>query len=145
MTDETQGHIDPSKERFGAFKDLPRDESIHMLNLVRLKPEATYTDGRKATGREAYAAYGRDSGPVFRRLGGRIVWTGRPDLMLIGPEAEHWDIAFIAEYPSGQAFIDMIRDPVYREAVKHRQAAVADSRLVRMKPGAPGEGFGEEG
>ena len=39
----------------------------------------------------------------------------------------------------------MIRDPAYREAVKHRQAAVADSRLVRMKPGAPGEGFGEEG
>lgn len=144
MTDETQGHVDPSKERFGAFKDLPRDEPVHMLNLVRLKPEATYADGRKATGREAYAAYGRDSGPVFRRLGGRIVWTGRPDLMLIGPELEAWDIAFIAEYPSGQAFIDMIRDPIYREAVKHRQAAVADSRLVRMKPGAPGAGFGEE-
>jgi uncharacterized protein (DUF1330 family) len=145
MTDETQGHIDPTKERFALFRDLPRDEPVHMLNLVRVRAEAAYPDGRKATGREAYAAYGRESGPVFRRLGGRIVWTGRPDLMLIGPEAERWDIAFIAEYPSGQAFIDMIRDPVYREAVKHRQAAVADSRLVRMKPGAPGEGFGEEG
>lgn len=144
MTDETTGHVDPTKERFALFKDLPRDEPVHMLNLVRLKPDATYADGRKATGREAYAAYGRDSGSVFRRLGGRIVWTGRPDLMLIGPEAERWDIAFIAEYPSGQAFIDMIRDPIYREAVKHRQAAVADSRLVRMKPGAPGAGFGEE-
>lgn len=145
MTDETPGHVDPSKQRFGMFKDLPRDEPVNMLNLVRLKPEATYADGRRATGREAYAAYGRDSGPVFRRLGGRIVWSGRPELMLIGPEAEAWDIAFIAEYPSGQAFIDMIRDPAYREAVKHRQAAVADSRLVRMKPGAPGAGFGEEG
>jgi len=145
MTDETQGHIDPTKERFALFRDLPRDEPVHMLNLVRVRAEATYPDGRKATGREAYTAYGRESGPVFRRLGGRIVWTGRPDLMLIGPEAERWDIAFIAAYPSGQAFIDMIRDPVYREAVKHRQAAVADSRLVRMKPGAPGEGFGEEG
>lgn len=145
MNEVSLGHVDPSKERFGAFKDLPRDEPIHMLNLVRVRAEAAYPDGRKATGREAYAAYGRDSGPVFRRLGGRIVWTGRPDLMLIGPESEAWDIAFIAEYPSGQAFIDMIRDPAYREAVKHRQAAVADSRLVRMKPGAPGAGFGEEG
>ena len=30
----------------------------------------------------------------------------------------------------------MIRDPVYREAVKHRQAAVEDSRLIRLAPGA---------
>jgi uncharacterized protein (DUF1330 family) len=63
--------------------------------------------------------------------------------MLIGPEAEAWDIAFIAEYPSVDAFVAMVRDPVYREAVKHRQAAVADSRLVRMKPLPSGAGFGE--
>ena len=25
-------HVDPTKERFGAFKDLPQDEPIHMLN-----------------------------------------------------------------------------------------------------------------
>ena len=36
----------------------------------------------------------------------------------------------------------MIRDPVYREAVKHRQAAVLDSRLVRMQPSETGSGFG---
>ncbi len=36
----------------------------------------------------------------------------------------------------------MIRDPVYREAVKHRQAAVEDSRLIRLAPGAAGAGFG---
>jgi uncharacterized protein (DUF1330 family) len=65
-------------------------------------------------------------------------------LTLIGPQSERWDIAFIAEYPSGAAFIEMIRDPVYRQAVKHRQGAVADSRLIRMQPGKPGLGFGEE-
>jgi ABC-2 type transport system permease protein len=37
---------------------------------------------------------------VFERLGGRIVWQGRFELMLIGPEAERWDHCFIAEYPS---------------------------------------------
>lgn len=136
-------HIDPTRESFARFKDLPRDRSIHMLNLIRLKPHASYEDGRKATGAEAYAAYARDSGPIFRRLGGRQVWIGKPELMLTGPRSELWDIAFIAEYPSGQAFIDMIRDPDYRVAVKHRTAAVADSRLLRLKPGEPGEAFGE--
>ena len=47
--------------------------------------------------------------------------------MLIGPAAEKWDACFIAEYPSVAAFVEMIRDPVYREAVKHRQAAVLES------------------
>jgi uncharacterized protein (DUF1330 family) len=110
-----------------------------------LRAEAAYPDGRKASGLEAYRAYARESGPVFSRLGGRQVWIGRPELTLIGPESERWDIAFIAQYPSGQAFIDMIRDPVYREAVKHRQAAVADSRLIRLAPATPGALFGEEG
>lgn len=115
-----------------------------MLNLVRLREQAAYPDGRKASGLDAYRAYGRESGPVFRGLGGRQVWIGKPMLTLIGPDSEQWDIAFIAEYPSGAAFIEMIRDPVYREAVKHRQAAVADSRLIRMRPGKPGAAFGEE-
>lgn len=139
------GHVDPTKASFGRFKSLPTETAIHMLNLVRLRADAAYPDGRKTTGLEAYRAYARQSGPVFRRLGGRQVWIGRPELTLIGPESEHWDIAFIAEYPSGQAFVEMIRDPVYREAVKHRQAAVADSRLIRLAPATPGLLFGEEG
>lgn len=137
------GHIDPTKERFAAFKALPRTGTIHMLNLVRLRAKAAYPDGREATGLEAYRAYGRDSAPVFSRVGGRQFWAGRLEQMLIGPEGERWDLVFIAEYPSAEAFIAMLRDPVYREAVKHRQAAVADSRLIRLAPVAPGAGFGE--
>lgn len=134
--------VDPDRERFGFFKDLPRDHAVQMLNLVRLKDEAIYPDGTTCSGAEAYAAYGRESGPVFRELGGRIIWSGEFQLTLIGPEDEVWDIAFIAEYPSGQAFIDMLRNPVYRQAVVHRQAAVKTSRLIRMKSKEALEGFG---
>ena len=137
------GYVDPTKEVFALFRDNDRDGPIHMLNLVRLKPQASYPDGRSASGAEAYAAYGRESGPVFKQLGGRIVWQGSFELMLIGPQHEHWDHVFIAEYPSVAAFVAMIRDPVYRQAVKHRQAAVEDSRLIRLQPMAPGKGFGE--
>jgi len=137
------GYINPEREIFAQFKDLPRDAPIHMLNLVRLKPFADYEDGRSVTGADAYRAYGRESGPIFDRVGGKQIWIAEPQLMLTGPQSEAWDIAFIAEYPSGQAFIDMLRDPDYREAVKHRTAAVADSRLLRLKPGQPGAHFGE--
>ena len=136
------GHIDPTKETFAAFRANDRAGPIHMLNLVRFHDKAAYPDERNATGAEAYAAYGHDSYPVFSRLGGRIVWRGRFELMLIGPTDEKWDECFIAEYPSVAAFVAMIRDPAYREAVKHRQAAVLDSRLIRLAPAKTGAGFG---
>jgi uncharacterized protein (DUF1330 family) len=137
------GHIDPTKQAFAAFRADDRSGPIHMLNLVRLRDQARYPDGRQATGAEAYAAYGRESAAVFSRLGGKIVWRGRFEQMLIGPPEERWDHCFIAEYPSVAAFVEMIRDPLYREAVKHRQAAVEDSRLIRLAPLPPGAGFGE--
>jgi uncharacterized protein (DUF1330 family) len=91
--------------------------------------------------KEAFAAF-RSSHLVFSRLGGRIVWRGNFELMLIGPVDERWDECFIAEYPTVAAFVEMIREPVYREAVQHCQAAVLDSRLIRLAPAAAGSGFG---
>ena len=38
MTD----HVDPTREQFNAFKDLPRDTPIHMLNLIRYREVADY-------------------------------------------------------------------------------------------------------
>ena len=139
------GYIDPTKEDFARFREMQREGPIHMLNLLRFRETAAYDDGTVATGAEAYRSYGRESGPIFAHLGGRQVWVGKPELMLIGPSDEQWDLAFIAEYPSVDAFVAMLRDPDYRNAVRHRQAAVADSRLIRMQPAAPGARFGEIG
>ncbi len=134
-------YVDPERDQFEAFKALPRDEPIMMLNLLRFRAEAVYADGRDVTGAEAYAAYGRESAPVFQRVGGEIVWRGRPEVMLIGPGDERWDLAFIARYPTAGAFLEMVTDPQYREAVKHRQAAVLDSRLIRHAEADTGQGF----
>lgn len=136
-------HTNPDPEQFALLKELPRDRPVHMLNLVRLKENATYEDGQKASGAEAYAEYGRQSAAVFKRLGGRIIWSGSFEFMVIGPQDEKWDIAFIAEYPTGQAFFDMVFDPEYRAIVHHRTAAVQTSRLIRMEPKGSGQGFGE--
>ena len=137
------GHIDPTRESFEAFKALPRDEPLQMLNLIRLRSEAVYPDGRKASGAEAYKAYGQMSAPIFQRVGGTILWRGNPRVTLIGPAEEAWDLSFIASYPSASAFLEMVTDPVYQtEAVPHRQAAVLDSRLVRHAPLSGGSAFG---
>ncbi|HEY2358519.1 MAG TPA: DUF1330 domain-containing protein [Phenylobacterium sp.] len=141
--------IDPDRAAWEVFKALPKDRPIQMLNLIRLRPKADYPEGHPdhgmdLTGLDAYRAYGRTTAHIFKRVGGRQVWVGTPEVMVTGPQSEAWDLAFIAEYPSSEAFIAMVRDPEYRELVKHRTAGVADSRLLRLDPVAdPGEGFGE--
>lgn len=132
-------HIGFTDEAIRAFKDNNRPGPIHMLNLIKLKDQATYEDGRKATGRDAYTAYSDGTLPILEKLGARIAWRGKMEQMLIGPEDMHWDICFIVEYPSVDAFMALMRDADYRKIAEHRQAAVADSRLVRMAPLSTGQ------
>ena len=40
------GYIDPERDQFDAFKALPRNQPLMMLNLVRLRDKAAYDDGR---------------------------------------------------------------------------------------------------
>jgi len=142
-------HIDPTKAIMTAFRDLPKDRPIAMINLLRFKAVATYPadhpgHDKELTGAQAYAAYGKAAAAPFARVGGQQLWLGRPELTVIGPPDEAWDLAFIARYPSGEAFVTMLRDPEYQAAVIHRQAAVADSRLIRCDPRETGPGFGQE-
>lgn len=134
-------NIDPSREQFSEMMKLPDEGPIWMLNIIRLRKKAKYEDGREATGAEAYAAYARESKEFFEAVGGRIIWSGEPKLVLIGPEDERWDLCFVAEYPSAGAFADMVKNPGYQAIVLHRQVAVKDSRLIRIKPGEAGRVF----
>jgi len=135
-------NIDPTREQFDNFKSLDRDSPILMLNLIRLRETADYHDGRSATGVQAYTTYGEESGPMFMRVGGEIVWRGNPESTVIGPQDERWDIAFIARYPTADAFLEMVTSAAYQAIVFHRQAAVKDSRLVRMGEIEDGTSFG---
>ena len=145
---ELDNYIDPSPELFAAFKALDRETPILMLNLLHFRDEAAYPAdhplaGQNLTGAQAYANYGRESGPVFSRVGGDIVWRGKFETMVIGPTDKHWDTAFIARYPNAHAFLEMISDPAYKIAVVHRQAAVLTSRLIRFGETTGGAGFSD--
>jgi uncharacterized protein (DUF1330 family) len=131
-------HVNPERAAFELFKNLPRDEPIWMLNLVRFRDRALYPAEHPdaalgLSGAEAYAEYGRTSLATAARVGARIVWRGSMQVMLTGPADERWDTIFIAHYPTAGAFLAMVTDPHYRLAVVHRTAAVETSRLIRMQ------------
>lgn len=140
-------YIDPEREQFEAFKALDRDQPIEMLNLVKFRDRAAYPpehplSSAGLTGAEAYGNYGLDTAPIIARLGASIIWRGNMQAVLIGPSDEHWDEVFVARYPTGHAFLEMVTDPDYQRAVIHRQAAVETSRLIRCAPAPGGKAFG---
>ncbi|WP_390913116.1 DUF1330 domain-containing protein [Pseudosulfitobacter sp. SM2401] len=138
---------DPTRAQFDAFKDLPRDQPIEMLNLVQFRDLAEYPDdhghaGKGLTGAQAYQNYGAETGPILEKVGGTIIWRGSFETTLIGPVDEKWDACFIVHYPNSGAFLAMVTDAEYQKAVVHRQAAVLTSRLIRHASTTEGATFG---
>lgn len=131
-------YIDPGRENFDRFKQLPRDTPIHMLNLIKFKDLADYpadhpNHGKGLTGREAYAIYIAAFQAIVAGSGAAMVWEAPMECVVTGPEGE-WDEAFVMGYPDAGAFFAMVKDEAYaRDALPHRTAAVADSRLIRFR------------
>lgn len=130
-------YVDPSRENWQRFKDLPRDTPIHMLNLIRFRDLAEYPEGhpnhgKGLTGREAYEIYREGFQRVVANDGAAMVWEASIECVVTGPEGE-WDEAFVMGYPNSAVFMGMVRNEEYiRDVVPHRTAAVADSRLIRF-------------
>jgi uncharacterized protein (DUF1330 family) len=97
-----------NKEGFAAFAERAGDgEPVVMLNLLAFRPEG---------GGERYEEYGTAVAPLLDKAGGRIVFLGEPAPALLGEES--WDLVVLVEYPSRQAFLDMIGSPEY-QAIGH--------------------------
>ncbi|HCF24987.1 MULTISPECIES: DUF1330 domain-containing protein [unclassified Novosphingobium] len=132
------GYVDPSRENWQAFKDLPRDTPIHMLNLIKFRELAEYPEGhpnhgKGLTGREAYAIYKEGFQRVVADDGAAMVWEAPIECVVTGPAGE-WDEAFVMGYPNSGLFMAMVKNEEYvRDVVPHRTAAVADSRLIRFR------------
>jgi len=132
-------YVNSDKKAYEAMQALPKDQPLQMLNMIRYRDKADYKDNSEFsakgwTGEQAYTEYGRHSSPIADRVGGKIIYTGIPQLTVIGPEHEKWDLVFIVHYPNLASFLALIGDPEYQKHAFHRSAAVADSRLIRMLP-----------
>ncbi len=46
---------------------------------------------------------------------------------------DRWEEVLLVRYPSKEAFASMLADPEYREATRHRTAALHEARLVAME------------
>ena len=139
--------INPTRGQFAALRAVPQDAPVLMINLLRFNKVAEYAAGdpesgaAPVSGETAYGRYAAETLEIVLAAGGSQDWIGKPMLTVIGPGDEAWDHAFVARYPSSRAFMDMVKNPDYQRAVRHRNAATADSRLICCAEAAPGKTF----
>jgi len=127
--------IGPTKEQIQALLDSDLEAPVVMLNLLKFAERAggDRGDGDSGqSGRDSYTRYGDRVRSMLEKVGGRILWQGRADSVVIGGDADDWDAVILVEYPSRKAFIDMTSSPKYEEVSKDRTAGLADSRLIAM-------------
>lgn len=109
---------------------------VTMLNLIRLRAVADYSafpdldPGTPVSGAEAFDRYVALTLPMLRATGGDLTVLGRGGPLLIGPPEEQWDVVMLVRQASVAAFMGFASDPAYLPVLRHRSAAVADSRLL---------------
>ena len=114
-----------------ALQRTPGDTPVTMLNLLRFRERARYSDSaEELTGREAYARYSRDAIRHVTAIGGEVQMHADTLAALIAPAEETWDAMLLVRYPSIEKFVAMVSNPDYRQIARHRSAALADSRLI---------------
>lgn len=116
----------PNDEQLKGFDENPEIGPIKMLNLIKLKQHAKYSDGRetKLTGLEAYMLYGEETQEHLKKVGAKVIFSGPVSRLMIGEIDELWDLVAIAEYPNRAAMLKMISDPEYLKSSEHREAAL---------------------
>jgi uncharacterized protein (DUF1330 family) len=111
-----------NQEGFAAFAARAgEDAPVVMLNLLRFKPDG---------GQERYAEYGAAVTPLLEKAGARAVFLADSALPLLGDR--RWDTVLLVEYPTRQAFLDMIASPEYRAIGHLRTEALEHGELHPM-------------
>lgn len=126
---------DGQMEEFFARAGTAKDGPVVMVNLLKFRERAAYPDGRDAniSGFEAYTRYGIAVKGIIERLGGRMLYVGAVDGLMIGECEELWDQVALVEYPSRAALLDMVNSAEYHAIEVHRDAGLAGQINIGAK------------
>ncbi|MDT5350241.1 MAG: hypothetical protein QOH91_3528 [Mycobacterium sp.] len=114
--------LETTPEQAAALAARPADAPVVMVNLLKFKTEG---------GLESYLQYGRDVAPHLQRVGATVRYAGAAPAYIIGDgERPWWDAILVVEYPTPQAFIDMVTTPEYAEVHEHRAAGLERGDLI---------------
>ncbi|GAB3653713.1 DUF1330 domain-containing protein [Echinicola sediminis] len=118
------------------YQNFHNKGKVVMLNLLKFRARADYTGfealkpALEISGEEAYQKYLDSTVPQLEKAGSRIVYYGKCNRFLIGPNTEEWDAVLLVEHASVLKFMEFAQNGDYLKNAGHRKAALEDSRLL---------------
>jgi len=129
--------LQPTGDQVRAFRDRRTGEPIAMLNLLKFRDKAVYSDGRptELTGEQAYRLYGQAFKEIMGPKGVKVLYSGAVKGLLIGDGDDLWDAVALIQYPSTDVMLAMLRDETYQHAQQHRAAGLEGQLLIECGKG----------
>ena len=121
-------YLEMTKDQFVEFNKFPADTKLSMLNLLKFKVKDEVSG---KIGEERYMDYMKAANPFFIKSNAKVVYMGKAQSTLIGPDNE-WDKVLIIEYAKKSDFITMVMSEGYPSHI--RTQALSDSRLIFCEP-----------
>jgi len=119
----------PEPQQIQELMSGPADTPVVMVNLLSFKAAA---DGGNEgmTGAESYALYAGSMRKFVESKGGRFIWSGRVDSMVIGESDADFQVVALVEYPSRKAFLEIASSPHVAEIGQDRAKGLAGQWLI---------------
>ncbi|MEH6592937.1 MAG: DUF1330 domain-containing protein [Halioglobus sp.] len=126
---------DSTEQQIEDLMKGPAEGSIRMLNMLKFKDKAEYSDGSDGgceNGMQAYMKYAAALHQgILEAAGAKLVFSESVAHGVIGAEdATDYDVVAIMQYPSRQAFLGMTSSAEYQEAHIHREAGLSHQLLI---------------
>mgnify|MGYP000710182257 CR=1 FL=1 len=124
-----QPYLEINQEQFKAFVQLPMNNQVVLLNLLKFKNTVPETG---LSGEASYKEYMKQATPFFTKANAEVIFMGKPQTMLIGPEDENiWDKMLLVKYNTKADFLKMVQAEGYPAHL--RAQSLEDSRLLHCE------------
>ncbi len=127
----------PTPEQIKTLLEGPADQPVVMLNLLKFNRKAEGDEG--LTGAEAYGKYATEMKKFVESKGGRFLWLGSADSLVIGDTDEEFDAVGFVEYPSRKAFLEIASSEKVKEIGTDRSAGLEHQWLIACTSAGIGE------
>lgn len=118
---QLQNQIIPTPEQIKALLNLPKDQPVVMVNILKYKGDE---------GKKSYQRYQKNVLPFLKKVKGKLIWKGKSLHTVIGDAGSEPDSFMLVEYPSITNFMEMISDPAYQEIAKDRSLGLTYGGLI---------------
>jgi len=119
----------PTGDTIKEFMTGPAETPVVMLNLLSFKQDAD-GDNVGISGQDAYFKYASKMTEIVEANGGRLIWSGRVDSMVIGESNADFQMVALMEYPNRAAFLEITSSVEVQEIAQDRMDGLAGQWLV---------------